>query len=212
MVKKLALVLHVVRPKQHLLDVDVFFLGVVDAHALGFAHHAGRQLLNTRCKSRTEHHGLLAVDGQLVDLGQIVREAQIEHAVGFVNDQKLDLVKLDLHRALQIEQAARRGHHQIGVLQLGNLQLVRHAAHNVGNAQTTAVLHQIDGVVRHLLGQFAGGANNQCAGCGRFEVAGVGRVFALAALGRGFALGGGLGHGLFIGEALFLFGLGHLGQ
>jgi hypothetical protein len=68
------------------------------------AHHAHGQLLDARRKGGAEHHGLLALDGQLVDFGQIIREAQVEHAVGFVHHQELHLVELDLHRALQVQQ------------------------------------------------------------------------------------------------------------
>ena len=209
-VEQLALVLGVVGPKQHLLDIGVLFLRVVDGDALRFAHHACGQLLNARRKGGAEHHGLLAADGQLVDLGQVVREAQVEHAVGFVHHQELHLVELDLHRALQVEQTTGRCHHQVGVLQLGNLQLVRHAAHDIGHAQAATMLHQVDGVMRHLLGQLARGANDQCARGGGFEVAGVGGVFALGALGGGFALGCGIRYRLFVFKTLRLFGVSRL--
>ncbi len=158
-------------------------------HALRLTHDACGQLLNARRECGAEHHGLLAVDGELVDLSQIIGKAQVEHTVGFVHHQELDLVQLDLHGALQVEQTAGCGHHQISVLQLGDLQLVRHTAHHVGHAQTTAMLDQVDGVVRHLLCQFAGWANDQSARCWSFEVACVGGVFALGALGCLFAIG-----------------------
>ena len=156
-------------------------------------HHAHGQLLDAGREGGAEHHGLLALGRQVVDFGQIVREAQVQHAVGLVDHQELHLVELDLHRALQVQQTARRGHHEVGVLQLGNLQLVGHAAHHVGNADATAVLDQFDGVMRHLLSQLARGAQDQGAGNGRLEVAGIGGVLALVALGRGLAAGSGLG-------------------
>ena len=134
-------------------------------------HDAHGQLLNARCERGAEHHGLLALAGELVDVGQVVREAQVQHAVGFVNHQELHFVELDLHGALQVEQTTRRGDDQIGILQFGNLQLVRHTAHNVGHAQAAAMFDQIDGVVRHLLGQLTCRANNQGARCRGFEVA-----------------------------------------
>ena len=150
-VQQLALVVGVVGPEQHLANVAVALLRRIDLHALGFTHHAGGQLLNARREGGAEHHGLATVDGELVDLGQVIGEAQVEHAVGFVDHQELHLVELDLLRSLQIQQAARRGHHQVGVLQTRNLNLVRHAAHHVGNAQPFAMLHQADGIVGHLL-------------------------------------------------------------
>ena len=130
MVKQLAFVRHVVRPIQHLLDVLVAFLRAFNGDALGLAHHAGGQLLNTRRKSGAEHHGLATLNRQLVHLGQIVAKAQIEHAVGFVHNQEFHRFTLDLSAALQVEQAAGCSHNQGGILQLGNLQLVRHAAYN----------------------------------------------------------------------------------
>jgi hypothetical protein len=117
-----------------------------------------------------------------------------------------------LHGALQIEQTTRSRYHQVGILQLGNLQLVRHATNDVGHTQATAVLHQIDGVMGYLLGQFTGWANNQRAGCRCAEMARVGRVFALGALRRCLALGGGFCHGALVVVSLFGFGLCHLGQ
>ena len=134
-------------------------------------HDAHGQLLNARRKSGAEHHGLLTLACELVDVGQVVREAQVQHAVGFVNHQEFDLVEFDLHGALQVEQTARCGHYQVGILKFGNLQLVRHTAHNVGHAQAAAMLDQIDCIVSHLLGQFTCRANNQGTRCGRFEVA-----------------------------------------
>ena len=59
--------------------------------------------------------------------------------------------------------------------------------------------HQFNGVVRHLLGQFAGGAQNQGARCGSLEVAWVSRVLALGGFGWCFATGQGFG-----GQALTL--------
>ena len=213
-VEHLALVLCVVRPVQHLLDVGVLFVRGVNLNLLDrgatVTHHAHGQLLNARRKRGAEHHGLLALAGQLVDVGQVVREAQVEHTVGFVHHQELHLVELDLHRALQVKQTTGSSHHQVSVLQLGNLQLVRHTADHVGHAQATGVLDQVDSVVRHLLGQLAGGANNQRAGNGGLEVALVGRVFAFGALRRRFATGNSVGDRLFKLSAGFGFGFGLL--
>jgi hypothetical protein len=109
------------------------------------------------------------------------------------SNQELHLVQLDLHGTLQVQQAARRGDHQVGVLQLGDLQLVRHAAHHARDSQAAAMLHQVDGVVRHLLREFARGAQDQRAGRGGLEVARTGRVLALGALGRRLTAGQGFG-------------------
>ena len=196
-VQHLALVLGVVSPEQHLLDVVVLFLRGIHSHLLHAStvvmHHTHGQLLNAGSEGGAEHHGLLALRSHLVNFSQVVREAQIQHTVGFVHYQELDLVQLDLHGALQIQQTARCGHDQVSVLQLGDLQLVRNTADHVGDAQTTAVFDQLDRVVRNLLGQFTCGAQDQSTRYGSLEVAGVGGVLALGALGQGLTLGSGFG-------------------
>ena len=192
-VQQLALVAHVVRPHQRLVDGGVLFVRRVDFDALGLAHDAGGQLHDARRKRGAEHHRLLALDGELVDFGQVVGKAEVEHAVGFVNDEELHLVQLDLQAALQVQQTARRGDDEVGVLQLGNLQLVRNATNDVGNAQATAMTHQIDGISANLLGEFAGWAQNQRAGRGGLEIAQVGGVFALGLFQWRFATGDSFG-------------------
>ena len=79
-------------------------------------------------------------------------------------------------------------------MQLGNLQLVRHTAHHVGNAQATAMANQVNRVVGNLLSQFTGWANDQSARGGCFEVACAGRVFALGALWRRFTFSRSISH------------------
>ena len=211
-VQQFALVLRVVGPEQLLADVGVLFLRRVNLQFLRITHHAGGKLLNARRKRGAEHHGLLALNGQLIDFSQVIGETEIKHAVSFVNDQELNLVELDLHGPLQIEQTPRCSHHQIGILQLGNLQLVRHAANDVGHAQATAMLHQIDRIVGDLLRQFTCRANNQGTRCGWREMTWIGGVLALGALGRCFTPGCGVGHGLLKIRLFFGFGLRHLHQ
>ncbi len=215
-VQELPLVLGVVGPEQLLLDVGMLLLRRVDLDLLhagaAIVHHAHGQLLDARRKGGAEHHGLLALGRQLIDLGQVVGETQIQHAIGLVHNQELHLVQLDLLRALQIQQAARRGHHQVGVLQLGDLHLVGHAAHHVGDAQALAMLDQVDGVMRHLLRQLARGAQHQGAGHGGLEVARLHGVLALGALGGRLATCRGLKSGALILGTLRGLGLGLLAQ
>ena len=208
MVEQLALVVRAVAPKELLLNVAVAVLGRINLDLLRVAHHTGGQRLNAGCKRGTEHHGLLTRNRQLVDFSQVVSKTEVEHAVGFVHHQKLHFTQLELTTALQIQQTAWRGHHQVGILQLGNLHLVRHATHHSGNAQTPAMLDQTNGVVRHLLSQFACGAQHQRTRHDRLKVAGQQRVLTLWALGLWLAFGSGLLHltvpfGLFLG----LFGV-----
>ena len=62
-IEQFTFVLRVVRPEQRLFDVLVLVLRAVDGDALWLTHHAASELLNTRCKSRAEHHGLLTLNG-----------------------------------------------------------------------------------------------------------------------------------------------------
>ena len=208
MVQQRALVLGVVGPEQLLRDVDVALLRVVDLQAVHAAatvvHHAHGQLLDARGKGGREHHGLATRCRQLVDGGQVIGKAQIQHAVGFVNHQELHVFQAQLARTLQIQQAARGGHHQVGVLQAGDLHGIGHAADHVGNAHAFAMAHQFDGIVRDLLRQLTGGAENQRTRLGRTEVARQGRVDALGLFRRGFATGSGFGTGGLMGQALGL--------
>ena len=192
-VEQLALVRHIVSPQQRLRDGGVLVLRRIDLETLWLAHDAGGQLHDARRKSSAEHHGLATLQRELVDFGQVIGKAEVQHAVGFVDHQELNLVQFDLHAALQVEQTAGGGHHQIGVLQLSDLQLVRNTTDHVGHAQTTAMTHQVNRVSANLLSQFAGWAQDQGARGGSLEVACVGRVFALWFLERCFAFGDGFG-------------------
>ena len=71
--------------------------------------------------------------------------------------------------------------------------MVGHATDDVGHTQIFAVLDQLNGILRHLLGQFTGGAQHQGTGHGRLEIARLHGVFALGTLGGGLAAGSRLG-------------------
>ena len=201
-----------VGPVKLLLDVGVALLRRGDFDALcvraAFAHDAHGQLLDARGEGGRKHHGLLALLGLQVDFGQRVGKAQIEHAVGFVKHEKAHAVQPHLAAGAQVQQAARRGDNEVGVLQPGDLHLVGHAAHDGGDAQAAHMAHQLDGVARHLLRQLARGAQHQRAGHGGLEVAAVGGVFAAGFFGGRLAARQGLGHA---GLPLGFFALGGFG-
>ena len=154
-------------------------------------HHAHGQLLDARREGRAEHHGLAALLRQSMDFGEVIGKAEVEHAVGLVDHQKLHILQTQLSAALQVEQTTRRGHHEVGVLQLGNLHRVGHAAHHMRHTQALAMPHQIDRIVGNLLRELARGAQHQRAGLRRLEIARVGRVLALGPLGRCLTAGRG---------------------
>ena len=193
----------------------MFVLRAVDGDALGgfavVAHHSSCQLLNTRSKRGAEHHGLLTFFGELVDRGEIIGEAQIEHTVCFIEHEAFHAFAFDLAVALQIKQAAWRGDHEIGVLQFGNLNLIRQAANHVGHAHAGHVASEFNRVVSHLLRQLARGAEDEGLRGGSAEVAGVNRVFAFGLLGSHFAFGGGFFQRFLPSEAFFALAITQLG-
>ena len=65
--------------------------------ALRLSHHASSQGLDARRKCCREHHGLMTLNGELIDLSQIIREAQIKHAIGLINHQELHVLEFDVH-------------------------------------------------------------------------------------------------------------------
>ena len=74
------------------------------------------------------------------------------------------------------------------------------------------MLDQINRIMRNLLGQLAGWANNQSTRRWSFEVTRVGGVFALGALGRGFAFCSSISDRFFVFSTLIFFRLGQLRQ
>ena len=66
----------------------------------------------------------------------IVYKAHIEHAVGLIEYEELDLAELDVALVHEVEQAARGGHQDIYTrLQLSRLGMLRHTSENDGMAQ-----------------------------------------------------------------------------
>ena len=151
----------------------------INLDALRLPHDACGQLHDSWRKCGAEHHGLFALNRQLINFCQVVSKTKVQHAVGFIHHKKLHLVQLDLQTALQVKQAPRCGYYQIGILQFSDLQLVRNTAHHIGNAQTAAVTNQVNRIGAYLLSQLTGRAQDQSARCGRLKVPHVGRVFAL---------------------------------
>jgi len=213
MVQQRTFVFRRIGPVQALSDVGVFFLRCSDFHLFHMravvVHYAQSQLLNARGKRGTEHHGLTALLRQAVDFSQIVGEAQVQHPVSLIHDQELHFVQLDLSGTFQIQQTPRSSNHQVGVLQLGHLHLIRHATHNVGNPQATAMANEVDGVVGNLLGQLARGADHQRTRYRSLEVAWIRGVFTAWTLGHRLTTLGGFRSSL-VKRFFFSFGRIHL--
>ena len=102
---------------------------------------------NSVCRSLRQH-GDDALD--------VVDEAHVEHAVGFVEHQHLDLVEAQRALVDQIEQTARRRHqHFDAVRQRAHLLVDRHAADGERDGERADVPAIGAEAVGDLAGQFA---------------------------------------------------------
>jgi len=105
------------------------------------------------------------VGGQAHDAPHLGNEPHVEHAVGLVDDQHLDLVEIDIPTVAEIQQSPRGGHQNVAValMQVLALAIVIHAADQGVDLQV-GVLAQRLGVLGDLHHQFPGGGDHQGAG------------------------------------------------
>ncbi len=90
------------------------------------------------------------------DLSDVVDEAHVEHAIGFVENQHLDLVEAQRALIDQIEQAAGRCHqHFDAARERADLPVDRHAADGERDFERTDVPAISAEAVGDLAGQFA---------------------------------------------------------
>ena len=127
------------------------------------AQHLLGELGNVARHGRGEQQRL-ALRGQLRDdLADVVNEAHVEHAVGFVEHEKLDVAEAQRIAAHEVEQAARRGDEDVdAVEQRAHLAAHRHAADRQrgADAEMPAVGAE---AVEDLAGQLARRAEHQDA-------------------------------------------------
>ena len=163
-VEQRVLVVAVVRPVQALLDVLVRVGVRRHVDALRVAQQVMGEAAHVAGEGGAEHHGLAGRRHVFGDRRDVVDEAHVEHAVGFVEHQHFDVFEHAL-AGLQVVEQAPRGRDQDvqWTTQCGNLCRVRHATDDGGNAQT---LHMA-AVHRRRLGdlhrQFARGRQHQDA-------------------------------------------------
>ena len=122
---------HVVEPVQALFDVFVGILCGSELDLLRLTHHVRGQLHDARREGGAKHEGAVAAGGGDVNRFQVFSEAEVEHAVRFVDDQGLYAVKANLAIAVEVEQTTRRGNHELGTAQLHQLLAERRAADDV---------------------------------------------------------------------------------
>ena len=115
---------------------------------------------------RAVEQGLAAVAvGQAADDAAYVGdEAHVEHAVGLVDDQSVDVAQVDHTLALEVEQASGRGGEQVygAIGELALLADVVHAAED-GEAAEAAVFAERLGIVADLHAELARGGDDEGA-------------------------------------------------
>ncbi len=132
-------------------------------HAGGIAQHRLGELGDVlRHGGREEQR--LAPDRQLGDdFADVVDEAHVEHAVGFIEHQEFDLVELQAVALHEIEQAAGGGDQHLDALHQGaDLAAHRHAADGERRGQPDVAAIGVE-AVEDLPGQFAGRREHQHA-------------------------------------------------
>ena len=132
--------LRVVGPVQALLDVLVRVGVRRDVDALRLAQQVLRQAADVAGEGRAVHHRLARRRHVVGDGADVVDEAHVEHAVGFVEHQHLDVLEHGAAGLQVVEQAARRRDQDVErAAQRGDLRRVRHAADDGRDAQARHV-------------------------------------------------------------------------
>ena len=131
-----------------------------DLHLVALVHPADRHdLLRDR---RGEQAEIDAVFDLVEDLRHVVEEAHVEHAVGLVEDDGLDLVEPQIFAVVVIHEAAGGRHDDVRVLlKLVDLRLHARAAVDHGHADALIEGEQAVHLVADLQGEFAGRGEDQ---------------------------------------------------
>ena len=138
------LVFHVVAEVQTLRDVLMLGLLRADLQAFWIAHDTRCQGCNAIFQRGREQQCLAFGRRLFGNQFNVIDEAEVEHAVCFVEDQQFNAIQRDLATVHQIEQAARCGNHNINwAHQRFLLLLVVHAAEDADGTglQALAVNH-----------------------------------------------------------------------
>ena len=132
-------------------------------HAGGIAQHRFGELGDVLGHGGREEQRL-PLDRQLADdFADVVDEAHVEHAVGFVEHQELDLAELEAVALHEVEQAAGGGDHDFDALHHGaDLAAHRHAADRQRRGEADVAAIGVE-AVEDLTRQFAGRREHQHA-------------------------------------------------
>ena len=135
-IEQRVLVVHVVGPQQALLDVLVRVGVRRHVDALRIAQQVLRKATDVAEEGRAEHHRLARSRNGVGDRVDVVDEAHVEHAVGFVEHQHVDVLEHRLAGVEVVEQPAGGRDQDVELAaQRSDLCRVRHAAYDGGNSQ-----------------------------------------------------------------------------
>ncbi len=111
MIQQLFLMDQVIRPVQRLGNLFVTIRGTGQFESTRLLHQARGQRHDARREGGREHQCLVTMLTEVVDVFQIFGKAQIQHTVGFVNDQRFNFSQMNLTTLRQVQQTTRCGHY-----------------------------------------------------------------------------------------------------
>ena len=157
----LLFLLHPVRPLFDQFDRRV---ARRDLDRLGIVQQPFGQAANVVRVGGGEQQVLPLLRQQLDDLADVVDEAHVEHAIGLVEHQHLDLGEIHAALLRKIEEPAGSRHQDVAAAaQGGDLRIDAHAAEYLVGAQLH-VLAVVARALSHLCGKLAGRGQHQRAG------------------------------------------------
>ena len=134
-----------------------------DADLHGVVQQAAGEPLNLWREGRREHQVLTLLWQLAENLLDVIDEPHVQHAVRFIENQCVDLIKLDGVLLKQIQQTARCCHQNFdAATQFQHLRTDLHATENDGGAQVQILAISLDAFM-HLGCQFAGRCQHQSA-------------------------------------------------
>ena len=125
-----------------------------DRHGHGVAQQRVGEMADLLRHGRAEEHRLARLGQKPRDAADRLDEAHVEHAVGLVEDEELDLAEVDQALVEQVDQSARRGDDDVdALLDRADLRALADAAedHRVTQRRVTAVAREALGDLRREL-------------------------------------------------------------
>ena len=144
-----------------LLDLPARVLRL-DLHCHRLAHELRREFRDAFRVGGGEQQRLARLRALARHRDDVVEEAHVQHAVGFVQHQRVERVELQAFARQVVHHAARRAHHDVrAVLQRRELAAQRHAAAQRHDLDVVLGTRQPADLGRHLVGQLARRAQHQ---------------------------------------------------